>query len=99
MTVAIGLMCNHGNTMLLSADKLISYGNTSSNASGGKMYRSDVGVFLAVADDVSYSHLVANGFIERINKLDKNDPTFGSEVKAAFDAASTDAFKRWRSET
>jgi hypothetical protein len=98
MTIAIGLLCNQGNNILLAADGLISYEVESSNQGGGKLYKSKHDICVAVANDVSWSHIVASEFIERIDLLDLADPAYRDKVKMALQHAANYAFRWWREE-
>lgn len=96
MTIAIGLLCNQGNSILLAADGLISYEGVSSNLGGGKLYRSKHDICAAVSDEVSWSHIVVSEFMARIDLLDPADTAYRDKVKMELQYAANYAFKWWR---
>lgn len=98
MTIGIGLLCDHGQRILLAADSLISYGNVSSNAGGSKLYESQNGLYVAVADDVSWAHVIATHFLHGIDKLYPADPAYLDNVKLELKKSAEYAFTWWRSE-
>ena len=98
MTIAIGLLCNQGRSILLAADGLISYQDATSNQGGGKLYKSKHDICVAVTDEVSWSHIVVSEFMERIDNLDPTDEAYRDKVKIELQHATNYAFKWWREE-
>jgi hypothetical protein len=96
MTIAIGLLCGNGDNILLAADGLISYKDFSSNKAGGKLYKSKHEICVAVADSVSWSHIVVSEFLERIDLLDPADSAYRDKVKMELQKACNYAFRWWR---
>jgi hypothetical protein len=98
VTIAIGLLCDQGKSILLCSDKLVSYGDIGSNQGGSKIYDLPLGLYAAVADDVSCSHVVISEMCENLSKLDSNDPAITDKTKLALAEAGNYAFRWMRGE-
>jgi 20S proteasome alpha/beta subunit len=95
VTIAIGLLCEGGKHVLLCSDMLVSYGSVSSNQQGSKIYDLPLGLYAAVADDVSCDHVVISELCNNLDSLQENDPAIVDKTKLAFRRAANYAFK-WR---
>jgi hypothetical protein len=69
VTIAIGLLCEGGKHVLLCSDMLVSYGSVSSNQQGSKIYDLPLGLYAAVADDVSCDHVVISELCNNLDSL------------------------------
>src|SRR5271156_3603411 len=98
VTIAIGLLCDGGNSILLSADTMISYGSVTSNQGGSKIYDLPLGLFAAVADDISSTQLFIGKLTEELKTITVGDPAFVDKVKIAMQSACADSLVPMRSD-
>jgi 20S proteasome alpha/beta subunit len=72
MTVAFGVLCDKGNSIILGADRRASYGGYSTNDACGKVFdMADRRFYAVIAGDISVAHMLESEIAHRIEQLAK----------------------------
>jgi 20S proteasome alpha/beta subunit len=84
MTVAFGVLCDHGSSIILGADKRASYGYSTNDACSKIFDMADRRFYAVIAGDISVAHMLESEIAHRLEKLDKYSlEAIKQEVKEA----------------
>jgi hypothetical protein len=97
MTVTAGILCGKGNEILLSSDKKISWGASTTNTGGSKIYDLPLNLWGAVADDVSWTHIFISKLCDELRSVSDDAKALDS-VKLAMQRSGIYMFKWMRGE-
>jgi hypothetical protein len=97
MSTIIGLLCDAGNAILLAADTKVSWGTSTSNSGGSKVYELPLGLCAAIADDVSSSHVFMTELYKQLSQI-VDDEFALDKAKLCMRKAGSYVFKWMRSE-